>query len=67
MELYALVNGPDAVRRAMLNAPFGAWHGLASDPRFHGPIAEGAAVSVTYFTVSLAIASTLFGRRDRGS
>jgi ABC-type multidrug transport system ATPase subunit/ABC-type transport system involved in multi-copper enzyme maturation permease subunit len=67
MELYALVNGPDAVRRAMLNAPFGAWHGLAADPPFHGPLAEGAAVSVTYFLVSVAIAYTLFGRRDVGS
>jgi ABC-2 type transport system permease protein len=67
MELYALVNGPDAVRRAMLNAPFGAWHGLAAEPRFYGPLVEGAAVSVAYLATSLAIAYTLFARRDVGS
>ncbi len=67
MELFALVNVPDGVRGAMLNAPFGAWHGLAADPPFQGPLAEGAAVSAAYFVASLVIAWAVFRRRDVGS
>ena len=67
MQLYTLVSGPDVVRRALLGTAFGAWHGLLAEPRFTAPIVEGAAVSLVYLGVCLAIAYRIFARREIAS
>jgi ABC-2 type transport system permease protein len=67
MQLYAFVNGPDVARRAMLTAPFDAWHGLLSEPSFHQPLIEGVAVSAAYLVASLTAAYVLFRRNDMRS
>jgi ABC-2 type transport system permease protein len=64
MQLYAFVDGPDAIRRAMLSAPFAAWHGLFAEPPFYGPLTEGTAISAAYFVASVGLAYVLFRRRD---
>ena len=64
MQLYALVDGPELVRRLFITSGFTAWHGLLAEPAFHGPLAYGAAVSGAYAIVSLAIAYRLVLRRD---
>jgi len=64
MQLYALVDGPELVRRLLITSGFTAWHGLLTEPAFHGPLAYGTAVSGVYAIVSLAIAYRLLRRRD---
>lgn len=66
MQLYAFVNGPDLPRRAMLTAPFSAWHGLFAEPQFFHPLLEGTAVSAAYFVACVTAAYFLFRRRDMG-
>jgi ABC-2 type transport system permease protein len=66
MQLYALVDGPEALRRLLITSSFGAWHGLLTDPPFYGPILHGTLVSAIYFVVCLAIAYRLLQRRDIG-
>jgi ABC-2 type transport system ATP-binding protein len=66
MQLYSFVNGPDVARRAMLTTPFGAWHGLFTEPPFHGPLLEGTALGAVYFAACVAGAWFLFRRRELG-
>src|SRR5262245_39499355 len=49
MQLTALVDGPEAVRRLMITSAFGAWHGLFAEPSFYGPLLHGTLVSTAYF------------------
>jgi ABC-2 type transport system permease protein len=66
MELYSLVNGPDAIRRVLLTPPFLAWHGLFTEHRYYGPMLQGTAISVVYFVACLSGAYLLVRRRDMG-
>ena len=36
MQLFAFVDGPEAVRRLLITSAFGAWHGLLTEPPFYG-------------------------------
>ena len=64
MQLYAFMDGPEAIRRLLITSAFGAWHGLLTAPIYYTPLVHGITVSGIYFIVCLAIAFRLFGRRD---
>jgi ABC-2 type transport system permease protein len=64
MQLYALVDGPEIVRRLLVTSGFNAWRGLLVQPSFHGPLTYSAVVSSVYVVASLAIAYGLLKRRD---
>ena len=64
MQLYALIDGPELVRRVLITTAFGAWHGLLAEPPYHGPLVYGTTVSCGYAVVSLAIAFRILQRRD---
>jgi ABC-2 type transport system permease protein len=66
MQLYAFVDGPEAVRRLTITSAFGAWHGLLSEPPYYRPLVHGGIVSGVYLVLSLAIAYRLLQRRDIG-
>ncbi len=65
MQLSSLVDGPHAVRRLLLTPAFEAWHGLFAEPRFYGPLLQGAATSAAYFAVCLSAAYLVVCRRQR--
>jgi ABC-2 type transport system permease protein len=67
MELYAMVDGPEAVRRLFITSAFGTWHGLLTEPRYYRPLIHGTTVSAAYFVVCLAIAYRVLQRRDIGA
>ena len=64
MQLYALIDGPEMVRRLLITSAFGAWHGLLAEPQYHRPLAYGTAVSGIYVVVFLAMAYRILQRRD---
>ena len=67
MQMYAMVDGPEIVRRSLITSGFGAWHGLLTEPSYYGPIAHGAIVSGLYFAVCLAVAYRMLRHRDIGA
>lgn len=67
MQLYALVDGPETVRRLLIGSGFGAWHGLLTEPRFYGPVVHSTVVSAAYVVVCLAAAYRMMLRRDIGN
>jgi ABC-2 type transport system permease protein len=64
MQLYALVDGSEVVRRMLITSAFGAWHGLLTEPAYYGPVVHGMLVSGAYFIVCLAVAYHLQRRWD---
>ena len=66
MQLLAMIDGPEMIRRLLITSAFGAWHGLLTEPRFYGPIAYGTLVSTAHFLVCLSVAYRLLMRRDIG-
>ena len=64
MQLFALVDGPEALRRLLITSAFGAWHGLLVEPPFYEPLYHGTVISAAYFAVCLAIAYGSLRRRD---
>ncbi len=66
MQLYAFVDGPEAVRRLLITSAFGAWHGLLTEPPYYRPLIHGTIVSGAYFVVCLAVAYRMLRRRDIG-
>ena len=66
MQLYAMVDGPEAIRRSLITSGFGAWHGLLAQPAYYGPIAHGALAGGLYLVICLAIAYRLLRHRDIG-
>ena len=66
MQLAALMDGPEGLRRLLVTSGFEAWHTLLIEPRSYGPLAYAAAVSAAYFVVSLAFAYRALRRRDIG-
>ena len=66
MQLYALVDGPEAIRRMLIASAFGAWHGLLTEHPYYRPLIHGTIVSGVYFAVCLAIAFRMLRRRDIG-
>jgi ABC-2 type transport system permease protein len=66
MQLYAFVDGPEAIRRLLITYAFGAWHGLLSEPPYYRPLLYGMAVSAAYLVVGVAFAYRLLRQRDIG-
>src|SRR5262245_40984830 len=66
LQLAAMVDGPEWVRRLLMTSAFGAWHGLLSEPPYYGPLVHGTLASTAYFVVCLAIAFGALGRREFG-
>jgi ABC-2 type transport system permease protein len=66
MQLYAFVDGPEAVRCLLITSAFGAWHGLVTEPRYYGPLVHGTAVSGAYLIACLAVAYGMLRQRDIG-
>jgi ABC-type multidrug transport system ATPase subunit/ABC-type transport system involved in multi-copper enzyme maturation permease subunit len=66
MQLYAFVDGPQILLRAMLTTSLGAWHGLLADPPFYGPLLEGTATSAIYLLALTGAGYVLLRRRDMG-
>jgi ABC-2 type transport system permease protein len=66
MQLYALVDGPEVVRRLLITSAFGAWHGLLTEPPYYGPMVHGTTVSGAYLVVCLAVAYRMLRRCDIG-
>ncbi|WP_261568560.1 ABC transporter permease [Frankia gtarii] len=64
MQLYAFLNGADAIRHLLLVTPFDAWHGLLAAHPYYGPLRDGTFVSAGYIVVCLAVAFTALRRRD---
>jgi ABC-2 type transport system permease protein len=66
MQLYALVDGPEIVRRLLITSAFGAWHGLLTEPRYYGPLVQGTVVSGAYLITCLVVAYRMLRQRDIG-
>jgi ABC-2 type transport system permease protein len=66
MQLYAYIDGPEAIRRLLITSAFGAWHGLLTQPPYYRPLVHGAMVSGTYLVVCLVVAYRMLQRRDIG-
>jgi len=66
MQLYGLVDGPEAVRGVLLTSGFGAWHGLLASPRYYEPLLTTAIASTVCFIGCTAVAYLVLQRRDIG-
>jgi len=66
MQLYAMVDGPEVIRRSLITSGFGAWHGLLAEPSYYGPIGHAALAGMLYLVVCLAIAHHVLRHRDIG-
>lgn len=64
MQLCAMLDGPEVIRRLMITSAFGAWHGLLADPPYYRPLLHGSLVSAVYFIVCLRMAYSRLQRRD---
>ena len=64
MQLYAMVDGPEIVRRLLMTSAFGAWHGLLFEPPDFRALVNGTMVSGAYAVVCLALAYRLLQKRD---
>jgi len=66
MQLVAMVDGPEIVRRVLIGSAFGAWHGLLTEPLYYRPLIYGLVVSSLYLVVCLAVAYRVLRLRDVG-
>jgi ABC-2 type transport system permease protein len=66
MQLYAYVDGSEAIRRLLITSSFGAWHGLLAEHPYFRPLVQGTAMSGFYFLVCLTLAYRMLLRRDIG-
>jgi ABC-2 type transport system permease protein len=66
MQLYAFVDGPEAVRRLLLTSAFAAWRGLFAEPGYYSPLVHGTIVGTLHLVVCLAVAYRLMRLRDVG-
>jgi ABC-2 type transport system permease protein len=64
MQLAAMMDGPEPVRRLLLTSAFGAWHGLFTEPVYYGPMIHGVVVSGRYLILCLTLAYRMLQRRD---
>jgi ABC-2 type transport system permease protein len=67
MQLSALVDGPEILRRLLITSAFGAWHGLLTEPPYYEPLIHGSIVSVVYFVACMSIAYRTLRHRDIGN
>lgn len=66
MQLLALVDGPEPLRRVLIVSAFEAWHGLLTEPRSYAPLVHGTVISSAYILVCLVLAYRTLQRRDVG-
>jgi ABC-2 type transport system permease protein len=66
MQLAALLDGPEPLRRLLITSGFVAWHGLLAQPPFYGSLVHSATVSAVCFGGCLAIAYWQLRQRDIG-
>ena len=66
MQGYALVDGPEAVRRLLIASAFGAWHGLLTEPPYYRPLIHGTMISAAYLVVCVVVVYRMLRRRDIG-
>ncbi|WP_457206091.1 ABC transporter permease [Nocardioides sp. P5_C9_2] len=64
LQLVGSAGGVEAVRPFLLSTPFEAWHGLLAQPRFTGPLVEGAVTSGVWALLALVTAYVVLRRRD---
>lgn len=64
LQLVGSLGGVEAVRPFLVTTPFEAWHGLLAEPRFTGPLVDGALTSAVWSVAALAAAYVLLRRRD---
>ncbi|MDP9181777.1 MAG: ABC transporter permease [Actinomycetota bacterium] len=64
MQLLSLLGGLGWSTNALLTTPFLAWHGLARDDRYYGPLWQGLLVSLGWTVVCLVAARVVLMRRD---
>ncbi|MGI5183098.1 ABC transporter permease [Dactylosporangium sp. CA-152071] len=64
MQLLSTLGGLDLARRLLLTTGFEAWHGLFTQQRFTGPIAQAGAVAAGWAVVCLLIGYLALRRRD---
>jgi ABC-2 type transport system permease protein len=64
MQLAALIDGPEAIRRLLITSAFETWHGFLTEPPYYGPLAGGTIVSGVYLLTCLAIAYRVLRQRD---
>lgn len=63
MQLLALLNLPAGLHDALPTTPFSAWHGLWTDPSFHGPLLRGLLTSALWAAACLGAAWAVFRQR----
>jgi hypothetical protein len=66
MQLYAFVDGPEALRQMLLTSAFGAWHGLLTEPPYYRPLIHETTVSAVYLVLCLMVAYRMMRHRDIG-
>ncbi len=64
MQLVGALGGIETLRPYLLTTPFESWHGLLAEPRFTGPLLDGALASAGWSLVCLAAAFLIMRRRD---
>ena len=66
MQLGALMDAPEAIRRWLVTSAFEVWHAVLIEPRSYQPIVDAGLVCAAYLSVSLGIAYRALRRRDIG-
>ena len=66
-QIVTLASMPAWAQRALLSAPFMAWHGFWGDPPYYGPFLWGLATSAAWFTICGLAAWLIFRRRTIGA
>jgi ABC-type multidrug transport system ATPase subunit/ABC-type transport system involved in multi-copper enzyme maturation permease subunit len=64
LQLYAFVNGPDAMRRLVITSSFDAWHGLINQHPYYRPLVDSTLISAGYCVVSVVLSYRIFRTRD---
>jgi ABC-2 type transport system permease protein len=64
LQLVALADMPEVLRRLVPTTAFEAWHGLLTQPAFYGPVVYGVFVNTVCAVAAIAIALGIFLQRD---
>jgi ABC-2 type transport system permease protein len=64
MQLLALLGALGTGVNVLLTTPFAAWHGLAREDPYYGPLWQGALVSLAWAVAAIVPARRLLLRRD---
>ena len=66
MQLAALMDGPEVIRRLLISSSFVAWHGLVAEPSYYRPLFDGTIVSTVYLVACLTFTYIRLRQRDLG-